>query len=124
MDRFARQFGARVKQARIDRGFTQSELASAAAVGANYVPRIERGEMTPSVDSAFRLAQALGVSLDDLCAQGAKRDPVNDAARTLAAVTDGELAVFKRAVSALEAVRGTLRHKPAKDGKPVAKKKK
>ena len=58
MDAFARQFGAKIKQTRTERGMTQAELAAAAEVGPNYVPRIERGEMTPSVDAAFRLSRA------------------------------------------------------------------
>ena len=64
---FAQQLGKRIRRARQMRGMTQSELADAAGVGANYVPRIERGEMVPSVEAAWRVARALGVSLDELC---------------------------------------------------------
>jgi transcriptional regulator with XRE-family HTH domain len=109
MDRFAKQFGTRVKSARSGRGLTQTQLATMAAVGANYVPRIERGEMTPSVDAAFRLAQALGVSVDELCGPLLHRDGVQEATRSLMALSDGELLVLRKVIRALEQLRGTLR---------------
>jgi transcriptional regulator with XRE-family HTH domain len=109
MDRFAKHFGLRVKRARIERGLTQSELATLAAVGANYVPRIERGEMTPSVDAAYRLAQALGVSVDALCSLTSRADPLQDAARAVVSLTDNEVSAFKRAVQAVESLRAMLR---------------
>lgn len=113
MDAFARQFGAKIKQTRTERGMTQAELAVAAEVGPNYVPRIERGEMTPSVDAAFRLSRALGLTLDDLCSPKAKRDPLGSATRQLAALSDTDLAGMKRTLEAVETVRKALREPPS-----------
>lgn len=112
MDAFARQFGAKIKQTRTERGMTQAELAAAAEVGPNYVPRIERGEMTPSVDAAFRLSRALGLTLDDLCSSKAKRDPLGSATRQIAALSDTDLAGMKRTLDAVETVRKALREPP------------
>jgi putative transcriptional regulator len=108
-DRFAKQFGERVRLARLESGLTQAQLAEAAQVGPNYVPRIERGEMTPSVDAAFRLARALGVSVDDLCAPPPRRDPVKDAMRALAVLSEHDLASFRKSLHAIEAARSSLR---------------
>jgi transcriptional regulator with XRE-family HTH domain len=118
MDRFAKQFGERLKLARLESGLTQAQLATAARVGPNYVPRIERGEMTPSVDAAFRLAQALGVPVDDLCAPPPRRDPVKDAMRALAVLSEGDLAAFRKSLRAVEVARASLRdgHGRARDG--------
>ena len=109
MDRFARQFGTNVRQMRVGRGMTQAQLATVANVGANYVPRLERGEMMPSVETAHRIAQALGTTVDALCGSIQKRDILREAARTLVAMTDDELAAFKRAVRAVEELRDRLR---------------
>ena len=109
MDRFAKQFGARVKQARVERGMTQAQLAAHASVGANYIPRIERGEMTPSVDAAHRIAQSLATSVDELCGGPLRRDNVQDAARAILALTEGDVGAFRRALRAVEQLRGHLR---------------
>ena len=117
MDRFARQFGARVKRARTERGLTQAQLAKLALVGANYVPRIERGEMTPSVDAAFRLAQALGVSVDDLCSSRAGPPaPLQQAAFAVLALNDDHIAGFRRSLTAIETLRALLRGERPPDG--------
>ncbi len=109
MDRFAKQFGERVKQARLESGLTQAQLAAAARVGPNYVPRIERGEMTPSVDAAFRLAQALGVAVDDLCAPPPRRDPLKEAMRALSVLSEQDVAAFRKSLRAVEVARASLR---------------
>lgn len=51
---------------RKDKGISQSELANIAGIHANVLGRYERGEATPSVEMAAKLADALGVSLDYL----------------------------------------------------------
>jgi transcriptional regulator with XRE-family HTH domain len=109
MDRFAKQFGERVRWARLESGLTQAQLATAAHVGPNYVPRIERGEMTPSVDAAFRLAQALGVAVDDLCAPPPRRDPMKEAMRALSVLSEHDVASFRKSLRAIEVARSSLR---------------
>jgi transcriptional regulator with XRE-family HTH domain len=75
---FAQQLGKRIRRARMECGMTQGELASEARVGANYVPRLERGELVPSVEAAFRIAKALGMSLDELCGRAMVRKDVQE----------------------------------------------
>lgn len=120
MDRFAKQFGERVRWARLESGLTQAQLATAAHVGPNYVPRIERGEMTPSVDAAFRLAQALGVAVDDLCAPPPRRDPMKEAMRALSVLSEHDLAAFRKSLRAIEVARSSLRPGGARRPPPRA----
>jgi transcriptional regulator with XRE-family HTH domain len=58
--------GQRLTELRRRAGLTQEGLARAAGVGTDAVRKWERGKRTPSFDMATRLADALGVSLDEL----------------------------------------------------------
>lgn len=82
-------------------------------MGANYVPRLERGELTPSVEAAWRLSQTLGVSLDSLCADASENatdgsQPVVDVIRRLG---DDDVALLRHAVDMVQRVRETLRER-------------
>ena len=59
-------FGTRLLELRKQRGFSQAELADLLTTRAPVIGRYERGEATPSVEVASRLAKILGVSLDYL----------------------------------------------------------
>ncbi|MDT8321656.1 MAG: helix-turn-helix transcriptional regulator [Xanthomonadales bacterium] len=50
------------------RGLSQHELADAAGIGESYISQIESGAKTGSVKSLRRLAEALGVDIDELFA--------------------------------------------------------
>ena len=47
-------------------GMTQEQLAKAVGVQAQYIGAWERGERKPKIDSLLRIAEALGVSWQDL----------------------------------------------------------
>src|SRR5690242_18719661 len=68
---FATGVGECLRKARQDRGWTQAELAEAAGLSANYVARLERGELGPSLYVAFHLAEALGTHIETLLAANA-----------------------------------------------------
>ena len=59
--------GARIKQIRKSRRLSQEVLAERAGISAQYVSNIERGRENPTLDLLFRLADALKVSLADMC---------------------------------------------------------
>ncbi len=59
-------FGDRLKNIRIDQGLKREELATLIGTSAAIIGRYERGERTPSIEIAAKVAQALGVSLDFL----------------------------------------------------------
>ena len=48
------------------RGMTQQELGEAAGIGKSYVSQIESGAKTGSVKCLHRIAEVLGVDVDDL----------------------------------------------------------
>jgi transcriptional regulator with XRE-family HTH domain len=64
MDR-ANWFGARLRELRGARGWTQRDLAERADLPTNTVSRFERGELVPLWTKVVLLADALGVSLDE-----------------------------------------------------------
>ena len=70
---FALLVGERLRNARQSRGWTQVELAEAATLSSNYVARLERGELGPSLFVACKLAEALGVTVDALVANESPR---------------------------------------------------
>ena len=59
-------FGERLLQARKKRKVSQDDLAKKLGVHAPVIGRYERGEVKPSIETAARMAEALGVSLDYL----------------------------------------------------------
>ena len=111
---FAGQLGRRIRRAREQRGMTQSELAHAADVGANYVPRLERGEMVPSVEAAWRVARALGVSLDELCGRAPSRKQADEALEAMAKLQKTDAAVLRRVADAIDGTAQGSRRKKAR----------
>jgi transcriptional regulator with XRE-family HTH domain len=55
------RFGHRLRELRAERGVSQSALAERAEVTPEYVSRIERGRVGPSLVVIQRIATALGV---------------------------------------------------------------
>ncbi len=65
---FATGVGERIRALRQKHGWTQVDLAEAAALSPNYIARLERGELGASLYVASRIADALGTSIDKLAA--------------------------------------------------------
>jgi transcriptional regulator with XRE-family HTH domain len=65
-DAFTQAVGESIRRARQERGWTQVELAEKAGLSGNYVARLERGEVGPSLFVAQRLCEALDTDLDSL----------------------------------------------------------
>jgi ribosome-binding protein aMBF1 (putative translation factor) len=58
--------GEAIRAARQEHGWTQAFLADQAGLSPNYIARLERGELGPSLFVANRICDALGISLDEL----------------------------------------------------------
>ena len=56
--------GQRIRQLRESRGMTQSQLQAKSRVSRSYLSRIESGQMTPSLGTLEKIAEALGVGLN------------------------------------------------------------
>lgn len=67
-DAFTHAVGEAIRRARQERGWTQVELAEKADLSSNYVARLERGEVGPSLFVAQKLCEALDTDLDALTA--------------------------------------------------------
>jgi transcriptional regulator with XRE-family HTH domain len=63
------RFGQVVRVTREDRGWSQEQLAGRADLNRSYLGEIERGTVVPSIETAAKLAAALGVSLSSLIAR-------------------------------------------------------
>lgn len=56
--------GQRIRQLRESRGMTQSQLQARSRVSRSYLSRIESSQMTPSLGTLEKIAEALGVGLN------------------------------------------------------------
>ena len=61
-----KKFGARVRTLRLERGWSQEELAARAKRHWTYIGGVERGERNPTLLVIADLAKALGVKPVDL----------------------------------------------------------
>ena len=68
--------GARLRLARQARGFSQQQLAGVAGVSRQAVSAVESGHSDPSLRVALELAQALGMTVEELFGHGAPARPV------------------------------------------------
>jgi transcriptional regulator with XRE-family HTH domain len=63
-------FARKLKEFRVQKGFSQEELADIAGLHRTYVGSVERGERNISIDNMERLADALDLHLMDLLNDG------------------------------------------------------
>jgi transcriptional regulator with XRE-family HTH domain len=61
-------FGHSVRSLLESQGWSQEYLAEKADLNRSYLGEVERGQVTPSLSTAEKIALALGVNLSDLIA--------------------------------------------------------
>ena len=66
MNQFYREFGRRLRAARLQARLSQASLAKAVDVGRTSITNIERGRQHVSLHMAFLLANALNVRVSEL----------------------------------------------------------
>lgn len=59
-------FASSVRRRRVTLGLSQEELAGRAGLDRTYISGVERGVRNPTIRTAKKIADALGVSLGDL----------------------------------------------------------
>ena len=69
-----RLVAARLRQARLDRGLTLTQLAQVTGLSAAHLSRIETGDRQPSVGSLLQLARAYGTSIGALVADSPEQE--------------------------------------------------
>ena len=65
---------AQIRHFRHQKGLSQEELALRANLNPAYLGQVERGEKCPTVDTLYKTANALGISLSELL----RFDPFSD----------------------------------------------
>jgi transcriptional regulator with XRE-family HTH domain len=65
-DEIRENFANNIRIRRFYSGMTQKQLADAAQIAVGSVSAYENGGKLPPVDAAYRIASALGVSLNDM----------------------------------------------------------
>src|ERR1700754_109770 len=73
-------FGTRVRELRQAKGLTQQALVGD-GISPGYVSLIESGKRTPSAAAVARIAERLGVSVDELVAEPEPTPVVSESAR-------------------------------------------
>jgi len=77
MSSLRQRFGSVVRVTREDRGWSQEQLAGRADLNRSYLGEIERGTVMPSIETAAKIAAALGLSLSSLIARFELGNPVD-----------------------------------------------
>jgi transcriptional regulator with XRE-family HTH domain len=106
----AMPIGERIKALRKEAGWGQGELAERVGTDARQISRYENGRITPSLDVAARIAEALNVSLDHLAFDAVPRRPLHAAENVLgerlaavAELGDDDLGALGHVIDALVA---------------------
>ncbi len=58
--------GSRIRNLRLDKGYSQEVLAERAAIDRTYMSAIERGERNVSIEIVEKLAIALSITISEL----------------------------------------------------------
>jgi len=61
-----KKFGKKIKQLRIEKGWSQEKLALTADIDRTYIPSIEKGERNVSISIIEKLAKALNIEIKEL----------------------------------------------------------
>ena len=64
-----KRLAAVLRQARVESGLTQEQLADSAAVHRTYISQLERGIKSPTVEVLQRISQALGQKTSTILAR-------------------------------------------------------
>jgi transcriptional regulator with XRE-family HTH domain len=65
-DKIVRDLALRIRTLRSAKGWSQERLAEEAAIHRTYLGGIERGLRNPALKNLFKIAKALGVSMNEL----------------------------------------------------------
>ena len=66
--------GKIIANLRANKGWSQTELADTSGVSRVMIGKYERGDASPSIEAAKKIADAFGVSLDQLVGEGINAD--------------------------------------------------
>ena len=61
-----RKIGIRIRVARLDNKISQEKLAELSDLNKNTIGTIERGEISPTIETLYKISEAIGIELHDL----------------------------------------------------------
>ena len=61
-----RKIGIRIRVARLDNKISQEKLAELSDLNKNTIGSIERGEISPTIETLYKISEAIGIELHDL----------------------------------------------------------
>ena len=70
--------GAKIRMARLERGYGVRELARVLKCSPSLISQIERDKANPSVNTLYSIANVLGISVDSMFAPHTQNDAVPD----------------------------------------------
>ncbi len=65
-DKTSRQIAQKLKKIRLQKNLTQADLANKAGISTNYYARVERAEVSPSIETIEKITKALGVKSSEI----------------------------------------------------------
>lgn len=65
-DKTLKKIAENLRKARLGAGLTQLELAKKSGLSTNYISRIERADVSPTVETLEKLAKALKLNSSDI----------------------------------------------------------
>jgi transcriptional regulator with XRE-family HTH domain len=78
------KFGEKISKLKKTKKMSQIELAKITGISRDAISKYERGDVSPSVEYAKRIAEALGVSLDYLVSDSEQEEALdNEAVRRI-----------------------------------------
>ncbi|RUL47224.1 helix-turn-helix domain-containing protein [Lysinibacillus antri] len=66
MEEIVQVVGERIRNFRKERGLSQEELAHQASLHNTYIGQLERGEKNATIESLYKITNALGITLEEL----------------------------------------------------------
>lgn len=70
-ERLNRQIGINIRKYRLKSDISQENLGLSAEINPAYVGKLERGEKCPTIDTLYKICEALGISVSEiLCFDG------------------------------------------------------
>lgn len=84
-----KSLGLRIKELRVEHGFTQEELSDRSGMFRTYMSRVESGQANPTLTMLYQIAGAFGIDVRELLAPPATHHP--ERVRSVAMVSRGRV---------------------------------
>ena len=102
-DALRKELGARIKELRKAAGLTQEKLGEKADLNYKFIGELERGQVNVSLDSLIRIAEALGIKIEDLFSKekGSVQKIVIKEKSPISKISSQEFQLIKKALQIL-----------------------